>query len=409
MIGEIVRIALTSIMAHKLRTFLTLLGVIIGVASVVVVAAGLSGTEAFVLESVSKALGSNSFVLAKIARLGNVSDEEFQRMVKRNRDLKLHDLDFLRTYCSHCDQITAELSSVHTTYAGAREQQGTTVRGATANMIFLRNFDIEAGRFFSNQEERAARYVCVVGRELKTELFPTVDPVGKFVKINGQPLKVVGVMEELGSNFGQSQDNVLYLPITAYQKIFGARRSILIRGNAASRETFGDALDQVRVAMRIRHKLKPGEEDDFGLISTDEINDVVSEFANAVALVVLPITAVSLLVGGIVIMNIMLVSVTERTFEIGIRKAMGARRADILYQFLIEAFFTAALGGMIGLLLASGVARLVESGFSFPMEIEVWQMLLAVLFSGGIGIIFGMYPAMKASKLDPIIAMTEGR
>ena len=165
MVGEILKIALSSIMAHKLRTFLTLLGVIIGVASVVVVAAGLSGTEAYVLESVSKALGSNSFVLARIARLGNVSDEEFQRMAKRNRDLKLGDVEFLRAQCSYCDQITAELSSVHTTFAGSRELQGTTIRGATANAIYLGNFDLEAGRFFSTQEADGFRWfgwICAI-------------------------------------------------------------------------------------------------------------------------------------------------------------------------------------------------------------------------------------------------------
>jgi len=408
-IAEIIQISLASIMAHKLRTFLTLLGIIFGVASVMVVAAGLTGSQVYVRDSVSKALGSNSFIVARLVGFGNVSDEEWDRMIKRNRNLKIEDVAFIRERCDACQEVTADVSGTHTTYLGSKEMFGTTVRGVTANTVYLGNFEVEEGRFFSQQEERGGAPVGVIGWDLKEKFFPTVDPVGKTFKIANQPIRVVGVLEKLGSNFGQSQDNIAYIPISTYQKIFGARRSILIRGNAVSRERFEEAIDQVRVAMRIRHKLAPDEDDDFGLLSTDQINNVVDQFAGAVAIVVLPITLISLLVGGIVIMNIMLVSVTERTFEIGIRKALGAKRKDILYQFLIESFVTAALGGAIGLLLAIAIATLVESGFSFPMEIQWWQMALSLLFSGGIGIVFGIYPAWKASKLDPIIAMTEGK
>ncbi len=408
-IGEIIQLALGSIMAHKLRTFLTLLGIIFGVASVMVVTAGLTGSQVYVRDSISKALGSNSFIVARLARFGNVSDDEWERMIKRNKNLKVEDVAFISERCPACAEVTAELSGVQTTYVGALEMQGTTIRGVTANTIYLGNFEVDEGRFFSNQEERGAALVGVIGWELKEKFFPAVDPVGKTFKLANVPLRVVGVMERLGSNFGQSQDNVAYIPISTYRKIFGSRRSIIIRGKAVTRERFDEALDQVRVAMRTRHKLSPEEDDDFGLISTDEINNAVDQFAAAVAVVVIPITLISLLVGGIVIMNIMLVSVTERTFEIGIRKALGARRSDILYQFLIESFVTAALGGAIGLLMAVGVATLVEQGFSFPMEIQLWQMAVSLSVSGGIGIIFGIYPAWKASKLDPIIAMTEGR
>ncbi|MFQ5740717.1 MAG: ABC transporter permease [Acidobacteriota bacterium] len=409
LLGEIIRIALASILAHKLRTFLTLLGIIVGVASVVVVGAGLTGAQTYILDSVSQALGSNSFIVTKFVHFGNVSDEDWQKMIRRNKDIKLEDVEFLRKRCPDCGEITAEVGGVHTTYAGSQEMLATTVRGLTANAVYLGNFEVEEGRFFSRQESRGSRYVCIIGSELREKFFPTVDALGRTVKVAGQPLRVLGVLEQLGSNFGQSQDRVLYMPITTYQKLFGSRRSIMIRGKASSRDLFDTALDQVRVAMRVRHQLKPGEDEDFGLISTEEINDTVDQFTATVATVVIPITLISMVVAGIVIMNIMLVSVTERTFEIGIRKALGARRRDILNQFLIESFVMAALGGAVGLGLAYLLAWAVEAGSSFPMEISWVYMVLSVGVSGGIGIIFGIYPAFKASKLDPIIAITAER
>ncbi len=407
MAAETVRIALASVVAHKLRTILTLLGIIIGVASVMVVAAGLEGAESYVIESVSKALGSNSFILNKFVRFGSVSDDEWQEMLRRNQDLKLDDVFFLREFCYDCQEIAGELGSTQTTYSGSQEMLGTTIRGVTPNYVFLGNFQVEEGRFFSEREGRTSAAVCVIGWDLKEKFFPTVDAVVGTIKVRGRPLRVVGIQERLGSNFGRSQDNVLYLPISTFQKIFGSRGSITIRGKAFRPEDFDSVLDQVRMGMRIRHKLRPDEKDDFGLISTQEINSSVDQFSATVATVVLPITFISLLVGGIVIMNIMLVSVTERTFEIGIRKAVGGRKRDILYQFLVESFLLAALGGAIGLLLASLVGSVVEMIFEFPMVFRWSYTILALGFSGSIGIISGIYPAYKASKLDPIIAMTE--
>ena len=276
----------------------------------------------------------------------------------------------------------------------------------TANTVFLGNFEVEEGRFFVDSEVRRAANICVIGSEVQEKFFPTFDAIGHTIKGRNHPLRIVGVLEKLGSTFGKSQDKAIYIPVTTYQRIFGSRRSLMIRGKARSKELFESALDQVRMGMRIRHKLHPNAPDDFGLVSTDQINERVDQAADIVASVVIPITLISLLVGGIVIMNIMLVSVSERTFEIGIRKALGARRADILNQFLIESFLMAALGGAIGLGTAWVVVLIVEASFEFPMAITWGYALLAVGFSGGIGLIFGIYPAFKASQLDPIIAMT---
>ncbi len=398
-------IALHSIFAHKMRTFLTLLGIIIGVASVMLVGASIEGLQTYVLDTVSKALGSDSFILAKFARLGEVSQEEWEEMVRHNKNIYYKDLEFIRSHCPDCKEIVGQLNTRQTVYAGSAELYNTDVQGVTANRILLGSQEIEEGRFFTDEEVRRSRFVAVIGSDVYDKFFQGRDPLGEIVKVGPEPFRVVGVLEKLGSSFGQSMDNVMFIPITAYQKIYGTRSSITVRGTAISRDRFEQAVDEVRVAMRIRHKLEPGEEDTFGIISTEDINSSVDQFVGVIAMVVVPITAISLLVGGIVVMNIMLVSVTERTFEIGLRKSLGARRRDIMNQFLIEAFVVAAAGGIVGLLLAWGAALLIEAATPMTMTIRMSYILLSVGVSGGIGIVFGIYPAYTASKLDPIEAL----
>jgi len=402
---ESTRIALQSIFAHKLRTFLTLLGIIIGVASVMVVGAGIEGLETYVVDSVTKVLGSNSFILDKYAQIGERSQEEWEEILRRNKDLTLADLEYVRKHCPDCDEVVGELGTTRTIYYESKEIFGTRINGVTANRIFLGDQDLAEGRFFTGEEVRRSRNLCVIGWEVYTKFFENVDALGKTIRMGIHPLKVIGIMEKQGSTFGQSMDNNIFIPITTFQKIYGTRQSITIRGNAISRDRFPAVLDQVTVAMRIRHKLKPGEKNTFGLISTEEINSFVDQFVQAIAVVVIPITLISLVVGGVVVMNIMLVSVTERTFEVGLRKSLGAKRRDILYQFLIEAFFLAASGGLIGLGLATILARVIEATTPMTMTISLGYIFLSIGVSGGIGIIFGIYPAYKASKLDPIEAL----
>ncbi len=406
---EAVKIALQSIWMHKLRAFLTLLGIIIGVASVLLVGASIEGLETYVTTAVSKALGSNTFILARIAHSGRMTDEEWERMWRRNKAPELQDLDFLRARCPDCSEIAAEMGGTHNTYYGNQEMLDSQIRGVTANMMYLTDLTVEEGRFFSDTEEEHSWFVGVIGSEIKDKFFQNVDPVGQIIKVQNYPIRVVGVLEKMGSVFGNSLDNVVYVPIGAFYKMFGGRRSLAIRGKSTTRENFETAVDQVRVAMRARRHLRPNEDDDFGLITTEDINNDVDAFTGAIAMVVTPITLISLLVGGIVVMNIMLVSVTERTFEIGLRKALGARRTDIIYQFLIEAFFLAASGGAVGLGLAFIGSIIIEKTTPIPMTITFAYIFLSLAFSGGIGIIFGLYPAWKASRLDPIVAISAER
>lgn len=406
---EAVRIALISIWSHKLRTFLTLLGIIIGVASVMVVGAGIEGLQTYVMDSVSKTLGSNSFVISKFARFGHVSREEWERMARRNKDIRLSDIDFLRRYCRDCEVLAGEITSRRTLYFGSQEMFAVQIVAATPDRISLGTQRVVEGRYFSDEDTRRSRYVAVIGWDVKEKFFPDVDALGKTIKLGTEPLLVIGVLERLGSSFGMSLDENIHMPITTYQKIYGTRTSITIRGQAADRASFNNAVDQARMAMRIRHQLRPNEDDDFGLVSADEINETVDQFTQTIAVVVIPITLISLLVGGIVVMNIMLVSVTERTFEIGLRKSLGARRGDILKQFLIESIFVAASGGVIGLGLAVLISWLIEATTPMTMTISLGYVVLAIGFSGGIGLIFGIYPAHRASKLDPIEALRADR
>lgn len=407
--GEAARIALISIWSNKLRTFLTLLGIIIGVAAVMLVGASIEGLQTYVMDTVSKTLGSDSFLVAKFAIVGEVSDEEWEEMIRRNKDIYLEDLEFIRAHCPDCREVAAEISTTSDVYFGSEEAYDTRVHGVTENYIFLGTQELAEGRFFTSEEVRRSRPVCVIGWELKERFFQHLDPLGRIIKVGRTPLEVIGVLEKLGSSFGQSLDNNLYMPITKYQKIYGSRSSIVIRGTAVSRDRFEAAVGEVRTAMRVRHKLRPGEKDTFGIISTEEINSFVDEFVQAIAVVVVPITAISLVVGGIVVMNIMLVSVTERTFEIGLRKSLGARRRDILNQFLIESFVLAAAGGIVGLVVATGAAKIIEATTPLTMTISIGYILLSIGVSGGIGIIFGIYPAYSAARLDPIEALRADR
>ena len=407
LIKESTKIALTSIVAHKLRTFLTLLGIIIGVASVMVVGAGIEGLQTYVTDSVSSILGSNSFIIDKYAHMGDMPEEEWEKILKRNKDIKLEHVEFVKNNCPDCDVVIGEIGTVRSVFYEANEITSTSVTGATSGRILLGNQEIVEGRYFNDQEVRKSRYVCVIGWDIYDKLFQETDALGKSLRLGNEPFTVIGVLEKMGSTFGQSLDNEIHIPITAFQKVYGSRRSLSIRGTAISTDRFDFALDQARSAMRVNHKVGPGEEDTFGIISTEEINSFVGDFTGIIAMVVIPITLISLVVGGIVVMNIMLVSVTERTFEIGLRKALGATSKDILNQFLIESFVLAAAGGLIGLISASIISLIIELTTPMTMTVSWFYATLSIGVSGGIGLIFGIYPAYSASKLDPIEALRE--
>ncbi len=400
------RIALQSILAHKLRAFLTLIGIIIGVAAVVVVGASVSGLNTYVTDRVAKLLGANHFMIARMAFSGHMSDEEFERRNRRNKRLNWDDYEWVRDHCVSCAEVGVELGTQVDLKQDGIEFPGAIVFGVTSNMADIEDKTISDGRFVSPDEVQRSALVVVLGGDIKDKFFPNTDAIDKTLKVRGLPMRIVGVEEKRGAFFGDSLDRHIYIPATTHVQIFG-RNGLQIHGKAPTRENFQPAIEDARLTMRNRHRLKGNEEDDFGLVNVEELNNQIDQFTGTIAAVVVPITLITLIVGGIVVMNIMLVSVTERTFEIGLRKAVGATRKQVLMQFLIESGILCAFGGVIGLLAAYGVVKLITALAGITMTITVGYILLALIVSTVIGMIAGIYPAFKAARLDPIIALTK--
>lgn len=400
------KIAFQSIVAHKLRAFLTLIGIIIGVSSVVVVGAAISGLNTYVVDKMSKILGTNHFMIARMASQGQLSEEDLERMNHRNKDLKWEDMEWLQRYCETCTAVGAEAGR------GTKfEQNGMTffggiILGVTANMAEIEDKTMSDGRFIQPEEVSHSKLVVVLGADIKDKFYPDVDPIGKEFKVMGLPMRVIGVEERRGPIFGELIDKHVYIPLTTFQRIYGRNLDLQIHGKGQQRQTFAATIEDARLALRNYHSLIGSEEDDFGIVNTETLGSQIDQFTGAIALVVTPITLIALIVGGIVVMNIMLVSVTERTFEIGLRKALGARRKQILSQFLIESSMLCALGGVLGLLAAAGLSWVVTVFTPITMTITVGYIVLALGVSTAVGMVAGIYPAFKASRLDPIIALT---
>jgi len=399
-------IAFQSIFAHKLRAFLTLIGIIIGVASVVVVGAAISGLNSYVIERVSKVLGVNHFMIARIAASGRLTDEQWERMNRRNQPLGWDDVDWMLRHCDGCAEVGAQANMGVDIQQGGEEFLGVRVSGVTANMATIEDKTIAEGRFLLPYEVEHRAQVVVLGMDVREKFFPALDPIGRTLQLRGFAFRVVGVEARRGSMFGDSLDKLVYIPITTFQRLFGRRQTLQVHGLAPDRERFEDTIEEARVTMRIHHRLRPNEDDDFGLVNVGDVNRDVDQFTGSIAMVVTPITLISLVVGGIVVMNIMLVTVNERTFEIGLRKAIGARKNEILAQFLVESALLCALGGVLGLLLASAVAGGVRAGTSIPMTITPGYVLLSLVVSSVVGILAGIYPAWKAARLDPVVALS---
>ncbi len=403
--ADAARIALQSILAHKLRAFLTLIGIIIGVAAVVVVGASVSGLNTYVTEKVAKLLGANHFMMARMAFQGRRTDDEFERMNRRNKRLNWDDYEWVRDHCTSCSEVGAQVGSGVDLKQDGIEFPGAIVLGVTASMQEIETKTIADGRFIAPDDVDRSALVVVLGSEIKEKFFPIGSALGKTLKVRGRPMTVVGVEESRGSFFGDSLDRHIYIPATTHLGIFG-RNGLSIHGKAAERENFQPVIEEARTAMRNKHRLKGNEEDDFGLVDVETLNNQVDQFTSSIAAVVVPITAITLIVGGIVVMNIMLVSVTERTFEIGLRKAVGATKRQILMQFLIESAMLCAFGGVIGLLAAYGVVKLITALAGIVMTITIAYVVLSIGVSSIIGMLFGIYPAFKAARLNPITALT---
>lgn len=403
-VWEATHIAVDSIWSHKLRSILTLLGIIIGVASVVTVGGAIEGLGTYVTERLTSTFGSNTFMVARIARM-HVSREEWEKLIKRNKRIYASDLRAIEERCTGCEAVSPILRRREDCKVGNRTFYDADINGVGPEITKMQELEIAQGRFLSSFDVEHARPVVVIGADIREELFGPVDPLSKEIKVGGDSFTVIGVESRNGTFFGQSMDTNIYLPYTAFLKKYGTRQSISVRVKSPSAAALETTQDEVRVVLRTRHHLRPNQEDDFDILASKAMQQSVGQFTGAIAAVVTPITLISLIVGGIVIMNIMLVTVTERTREIGMRKAVGARRKDILLQFLVESSLLASFGGLFGLLLAYLLSLVIRMTTPVPMDITVAYILLALLTSGGIGLLFGIYPAYKAAKLDPIVAL----
>jgi putative ABC transport system permease protein len=402
-LGEAVSIAVGSLWAHKLRSVLTLIGVVIGVAAVIAVVSLVNGANQYVATRVFR-LGADVFGLAKQPSIvTNVDD--FMEFQKRKR-ITVDDFEAVRELCGRCQEVGAALGGRVETKSGLNSLKDTNLRAWTPSMADLYDVDLTAGRHVTEADLRGAAPVCVIGNDLVENLLPGVDPVGKELRWNSVPCEVIGVGKKEGSTLGTSLDNWIILPLTTYVKDEGTQQdSLRVTVRAGSAAKIQDTVDEVRQIMRGRHHLSYGTKDDFALETSDSFLSLWKDISGSFFLVTIAIASISLVVGGIVIMNIMLVSVTERTREIGVRKALGARRSDILLQFLIESSTISAFGGLIGVICGVLVAKVVSWISPLPSAVQWWSVLGGLLVALSVGLFFGTYPASKAAKLDPVEAL----
>ncbi len=402
-LGEAFKLALQSLWASKLRTVLTLIGVVMGVAAVIMVITLVQGANRYVATKLS-GYGADVFTVSQMPQV-IFTAEEYLKYQKR-KILNIEDYEAVRDNCDGCSEVGALLSKTTNVVINGHSSDNTEVRGYTWTMLSLNNIDLALGRGFTPADEQHAAHNAIVGYDIVDNLLGPGDPIGKDIRVDGVLYTIIGVGERQGKTLGQSQDNWVAVPITTYQNTYGDNDSVTIyarvKGGAAAMERVED---EVRVLMRTRRHDAPGTDDDFDISTNDTFLDIWKQISSLFASIVLGLASIALVVGGVVIMNIMLVSVTERTREIGVRKALGARQRDVLLQFLIESGTMALTGGAIGVLCGIGVGKLITLVIGFPTSAPFWAILLGLFLATSVGIFFGVYPASKAAKLDPVVAL----
>ncbi len=400
--GESLNISVTAIMTNKLRSALTLLGVIIGVMTIIAMQSLITGMRNSVKNQAS-ILSSDVFQVQKFPSVGGGDWHKY----RNRKDLTLEEAQALRTRMTAALNIGAE---VWTFGQEIRHKDKKTlpmmpVAGATPEFLEHNSYNIEEGRFITEQDVERIRRVAIIGQDIKERLFPYQYPIGQDIKIQGERFEVIGLLEKTGSIFGETRDNRVIIPITRFQKVFGKERSLNFTVKAKGPEMYQTAMDQAVGILRTVRKVPPGEENDFEIRTNEQFMEFFDQLTGSVKIVAIAIASISLLVAGVGIMNIMLVSVTERTKEIGIRKSLGAKKRDVLWQFLIEAVILTEIGGIMGVLVGLGIGMVVKMATHIPAAVPIWTVILGLGFCSFVGIIFGVYPATKAARMDPITAL----
>jgi len=401
---EAINVAADSLRASKLRSFLTLLGIILATTTLIAVMSVIHGMDVYIANTVSS-MGSDGFRIVRIAFLGNFDPKKYLEMQKRNPQLSPDEFEFLRENARLVKELGMGAGRTVSVSMGTQTLTTVSLTGGTPNWATLANTQIDSGRYFTEFENAHRSAVAVLGSDVKNNLFGDGDAVGKTVKVEGLPFTVVGVAVPKGSAFGQSQDGFIDIPVQTYFQIYGSRQGISYSAKALDQTVLEQAKDEMRTLMRARRHLRPNQDDTFSVLSSDSLVGAWDQLTGAIAATAVAVVSVFMVVGGVVIMNIMLAAVTERTHEIGIRKSLGARRQDILNQFLVESSMLSGIGGLIGVFLSWTVALLVRSFTPVPMSIPITAVAVGVALSVVVGLFFGVYPAQRASKLDPIAAL----
>lgn len=398
---EPLRMAFQSLWTNKLRSFLTLLGIIIGVFTIIGMQSVIAGFRATMHKEMS-ILGSNVFQVQKYPAV-NVGGHDRSKYHNR-KDLTWEHGKAIQEYATQVMAVGVEdwQWGQVIRYHDKRTRSSISVAGATPEFAIANGYFVAAGRFLTDSDILHSRNIAVIGVDILEDLFPFRDPLGEEIKVSGRPFRVVGVLEERGNRFGESRDNRVIIPLSKWREMYGADGSVNITVRVRSSDVYQQAMDEVISILRTVRKVSPGEPNDFEIFSSETLKTSFDDMTKMVRYAAFGIASISLLVAGIGIMNIMLVSVTERTREIGIRKAIGARRGDIMRQFLVESIILSLMGGVIGIFIGIAIAQILGSATPLPAAVPGWSIVLALLFCSAIGLFFGLYPASRASQLDPI-------
>lgn len=400
---EAFKLALQSLWANKLRSILTLLGVVIGVASVITVVTLTNGAKQFVTEKINR-YGASVVTISKMPQTF-ITIEEYLSFQKR-RDISYDDYRAIVDNCKSCASVGAQRNTIGKVVFQTHSTTDTGVRGWTWTMPPISNLNIDEGRSFTEAEDEHSAHVAIVGYDVVDNVLGGQDPLGNEIRVDGAPYTVIGIGERQGKMLGMSMDNWVAIPLSTFLHSYDAHHTLDIYVNSGGGgEVMENVIDQLRTIMRARRHLAPGTPDAFSIDTSATFGNLLGKMLDNFGAVVVAIAGISLVIGGIVIMNIMLVSVTERTREIGVRKALGARRQDIMLQFLIESATMSLAGGVIGVIAGITFAKVITLAISFPSEVELWSILVSLFVSTAVGLFFGVYPAAKASQLDPIVAL----
>jgi putative ABC transport system permease protein len=399
---ESIKLALGSIWANKLRSLLTLLGNIVAVSSIITVVSLIQGMNSTVSDAVMSDLGADTFT---IDRMGMTTNEEDLERARNNPRITLDEALAIKRFSDHIESVMAQANNSAPIAYGNEEIESVRIQGVSGDYANFSMFDAERGRVLSFTEVERHRPVVVLGWEVADRLFGTTDPIDKIVRIRGVHFRVVGVSEKKGAIFGNSMDSFAVIPLGAFHKLFGSRQSLQVMIKPRDAALVQTAKDDARVALRIKRRLEPAEPDNFGIVSSDSVLDIYNQATAGIFAVLVGVVALSLVVGGIVIMNIMLMVVSERTREIGLRKALGAKRRDIMSQVLTESITLSITGGIVGVALGALAAAAIAAATPLPATVQPWSVAIGIFITGFVGLFFGWYPARRAAMLDPIEAL----